>query len=128
MIGGECHENSNGADPKYFGIITGEQELDSKMLQIQSKRFYLDVKQNRRGRFIKIAEVSTDDVCRNHCMNYIRLNAVFYGLFQILRFDEQIFLISRWELVGERVACSCRCLILSSLEINWRSLMISTRN
>ncbi|VDP22140.1 unnamed protein product [Soboliphyme baturini] len=28
------------------------------MLQIQSKRFYLDVKQNRRGRFIKIAEVS----------------------------------------------------------------------
>ena len=35
----------------------GEEELDSKMLQIQSKRFYLDVKQNRRGRFIKVAEV-----------------------------------------------------------------------
>lgn len=34
-----------------------EQELASKMLQIQSKRFYLDVKQNRRGRFIKVAEV-----------------------------------------------------------------------
>ncbi|KAG1649773.1 Transcriptional activator protein Pur-beta [Nymphon striatum] len=29
------------------------------MLQIQSKRFYLDVKQNRRGRFIKVAEVGT---------------------------------------------------------------------
>lgn len=28
------------------------------MLQIQSKRFYLDVKQNRRGKFIKVAEVS----------------------------------------------------------------------
>lgn len=28
------------------------------MLQIQSKRFYLDVKQNRLGRFIKIAEVN----------------------------------------------------------------------
>ena len=28
------------------------------MLQIQSKRFYIDVKQNRRGRFVKIAEVS----------------------------------------------------------------------
>ncbi|XP_003375758.1 PurA ssDNA and RNA-binding protein [Trichinella spiralis] len=27
------------------------------MLQIQSKRFYLDVKENERGRFIKIAEV-----------------------------------------------------------------------
>lgn len=36
-----------------------EQELATKMLQIQSKRFYLDVKQNRRGRFIKVAEVST---------------------------------------------------------------------
>lgn len=35
----------------------GEEELASKTLQIQSKRFYLDVKQNRRGRFIKIAEV-----------------------------------------------------------------------
>ncbi|KAJ9592368.1 hypothetical protein L9F63_015974, partial [Diploptera punctata] len=34
----------------------GEQELATKMLQIQSKRFYLDVKQNRRGRFIKVAE------------------------------------------------------------------------
>lgn len=36
----------------------GEEELASKTLQIQSKRFYLDVKQNRRGRFIKIAEAS----------------------------------------------------------------------
>ncbi len=35
----------------------GETELASKMLQIQSKRFYLDVKQNARGRFIKMAEV-----------------------------------------------------------------------
>ncbi|XP_014681761.1 PREDICTED: transcriptional activator protein Pur-beta-like isoform X2 [Priapulus caudatus] len=34
-----------------------EQELATKMLQIQSKRFYLDVKQNKRGRFIKVAEV-----------------------------------------------------------------------
>ncbi|XP_076353219.1 transcriptional regulator protein Pur-beta-like isoform X3 [Tachypleus tridentatus] len=34
-----------------------EEELATKVLQIQSKRFYLDVKQNRRGRFIKVAEV-----------------------------------------------------------------------
>lgn len=39
------------------GSGPGEEELASKTLQIQSKRFYLDVKQNRRGRFIKIAEV-----------------------------------------------------------------------
>jgi len=37
----------------------GEEELASKTLHIQSKRFYLDVKQNRRGRFLKIAEVSS---------------------------------------------------------------------
>lgn len=41
-----------------------EQELATKMLQIQSKRFYLDVKQNRRGRFIKVAEV-------NHKLHYM---------------------------------------------------------
>nr|XP_018916743.1 PREDICTED: transcriptional activator protein Pur-beta isoform X2 [Bemisia tabaci] len=37
-----------------------EQELASKMLHIQSKRFYLDVKQNMRGKFIKIAEIGPD--------------------------------------------------------------------
>ncbi|NWW14461.1 PURA protein, partial [Oreocharis arfaki] len=33
------------------------QELASKRLDIQNKRFYLDVKQNAKGRFLKIAEV-----------------------------------------------------------------------
>ncbi|CAB3365920.1 Hypothetical predicted protein [Cloeon dipterum] len=42
------------------GQQQGEQELATKMLQIQSKRFYLDVKQNRRGRFIKVAEIGAD--------------------------------------------------------------------
>jgi len=36
---------------------SAEQELATRTLYIQSKRFYLDVKQNRRGRFIKVAEV-----------------------------------------------------------------------
>jgi len=30
------------------------------MLQIQSKRFYLDVKENKRGKFIKVAEIAAD--------------------------------------------------------------------
>ncbi|BHF57576.1 hypothetical protein SprV_0100051800 [Sparganum proliferum] len=34
-----------------------EQELASRTIQIQNKRFYLDVKQNPRGRFIKLTEV-----------------------------------------------------------------------
>lgn len=42
------------------GAAQAEQELATKMLQIQSKRFYLDVKQNRRGRFIKVAEIGAD--------------------------------------------------------------------
>lgn len=45
---GSKHEDEN---------VSGEQELATRTLTIQSKRFYLDVKQNRRGRFIKIAEV-----------------------------------------------------------------------
>ena len=39
-----------------------EEELASRTLQIQSKRFYLDVKENRRGRFLKIAEVCMHDL------------------------------------------------------------------
>lgn len=38
---------------------SGEEELASKTIFIQSKRFYFDVKQNQRGRFLKIAEVSS---------------------------------------------------------------------
>ena len=34
-----------------------EKELASQLIQIQSKRFYIDVKENQRGRFIKLAEV-----------------------------------------------------------------------
>ena len=45
----------------------GEQELATKMLQIQSKRFYLDVKENKRGKFIKVSNT-----------NYIYLNYIYY--------------------------------------------------
>ena len=41
----------------YYPQPNDTEELASKMVYIQNKRFYLDVKQNRRGRFIKIAEV-----------------------------------------------------------------------
>ena len=39
-------------------FITGD--LASRTLVLESKRFYLDVKENTRGRFIKIAEISAD--------------------------------------------------------------------
>lgn len=54
------HESGDEHSPSAPGKgNAGEEELASKVLQIQTKRFYLDVKQNRRGRFIKIAEVGT---------------------------------------------------------------------
>ncbi len=42
-----------------FSLVTGVQELATKTLHIQSKRYYIDVKQNRRGKFLKIAEVGS---------------------------------------------------------------------
>jgi len=44
-----------------------EEELASRTLQIQAKRFYLDVKENRRGRFLKIAEVCVISVLKCIC-------------------------------------------------------------
>nr|XP_020019560.1 transcriptional activator protein Pur-beta [Castor canadensis] len=43
--------------PRNSGGEQETQELASKRLDIQNKRFYLDVKQNAKGRFLKIAEV-----------------------------------------------------------------------
>ncbi|KAK4471988.1 hypothetical protein MN116_005366 [Schistosoma mekongi] len=40
--------------------IQEEENLASVALQVQKKRFYVDVKKNRRGIFMKIAEVSSD--------------------------------------------------------------------
>lgn len=37
-----------------------EEELESKQLNILYKRYYVDVKQNNRGRFIKIAEMGSN--------------------------------------------------------------------
>ena len=34
--------------------------MASRTLVLESKRFYLDVKENQRGRFIKVAEISAD--------------------------------------------------------------------
>jgi len=41
----------------FYLLGYGVRELASKILQIQAKKFFLDVKENRRGRFIKISEV-----------------------------------------------------------------------
>ncbi|CAO2611848.1 Purine-rich element-binding protein gamma [Lemmus lemmus] len=48
---------SASATPNQAGGASEIQELASKRVDIQKKRFYLDVKQSSRGRFLKIAEV-----------------------------------------------------------------------
>jgi len=58
---GRFEERSNfdvrgGRQGQAFGV----EELSSKLLQIQAKKFYLDVKQNKRGRFVKISEVGAN--------------------------------------------------------------------
>ncbi len=53
---------SEYSDEKQQGRRRGnstEKELASQQIQIQSKRFYIDVKENQRGRFIKLAEVGS---------------------------------------------------------------------
>ena len=50
MIEFECRSNS----------LLMQGDLASRTLVLESKRFYLDVKENQRGRFIKIAEISAD--------------------------------------------------------------------
>jgi len=51
-------EGSGEGGKRFYQQQLETEELASKMVFIQNKRFYLDVKQNRRGRFIKIAEVT----------------------------------------------------------------------
>ena len=54
--------------------------MATKMLQIQSKRFYLDVKQNRRGKFIKVAEIGADG----------RRSQIFLALSTAAEFRDQL--------------------------------------
>ena len=53
---GSMHPVTGGAGSA-SGLQHETQELASKRVDIQNKRFYLDVKQNAKGRFLKIAEV-----------------------------------------------------------------------
>lgn len=51
----------SGSESGSEDIPLGTQgDLASRTLVLESKRFYLDVKENQRGRFIKIAEISAD--------------------------------------------------------------------
>jgi len=55
-------------------------ELACKTFQIQSKRYYIDVKENKRGKFIKAAEVAADG----------RRNQIFLSLSTAAEFRDQL--------------------------------------
>lgn len=82
-VAGESAGGGGGGPGR--GPTEGEEELATRMLQIQSKRFYLDVKQNWRGRFLKIAEVGPGS---------------FFG-------KSKTKLLARSALAGGKAACSC---------------------
>ncbi len=89
--------------PPFQGHSTppGEQELATKVLLVQSKRFYLDVKENKRGRFIKVAEVG-----------YVRPRWLFIHCVYSLRC-----------FTGAKDIASCRGSLYHSLCSVWRSLI-----
>lgn len=108
-----------------FIVGSGEQELATRTLQIQSKRFYLDVKQNRRGRFIKIAEVCVWKInCKSGialhwlycCFNYLLFYVVLLGFF-FFTMDS----LYRLGLEGRRAAFSLPCLLQQNSETIWQN-------
>jgi hypothetical protein len=60
MSGSETGSEDQGGRPPRGGGGPAGGDLASRTLVLESKRFYLDVKENTRGRFIKIAEISAD--------------------------------------------------------------------
>jgi len=56
----EHHQGGGGGGARGGGGGRGGGDLASRSLVLENKRFYLDVKENPRGRFIKMAEISPD--------------------------------------------------------------------
>lgn len=104
------------------------------MLQIQSKRFYLDVKQNLRGRFIKVAEVSTSrDQISNFNEKSTKKNNQFPSLFDMeckfhaISCNPIHTLTHRLEPMEGAVKYFQHYLLLPNFVIIYRHSVISTR-
>lgn len=58
-MNGEEREPGKGEkrmEPAMDGVSRGDKELCSETLRIESKLFYLDLKENSRGRYVKVSE------------------------------------------------------------------------
>jgi len=61
---------------EYYKEERGQGDLATRSLILENKKFYLDVKENQRGRFIKIAEMSTEGR-KNQIMMTVSAAAIF---------------------------------------------------
>jgi len=61
-------------------------DMASRTLMLENKRFYLDVKENQRGRFIKIAEISPEGRKNQILMNFSTATQFSQNLVQFLNF------------------------------------------
>jgi len=80
-----CSES--GSDDMPLGA---QGDLASRTLVLESKRFYLDVKENQRGRFIKIAEISADGRKNQILMTFSTAGIFSQNLQKFIEFYEDI--------------------------------------
>jgi len=81
----------SGSDSGSEGIPIGTQgDLASRNLVLESKRFYLDVKENQRGRFIKIAEISADGRKNQILMTFATAALFNQNLLDFIEFYQQL--------------------------------------
>merc|ERR1712010_123895 len=81
---GRAGSGGAGGDGKGGG------DLASRTLVLESKRFYLDVKENQRGRFIKIAEISADGRKNQILMTFSTAGIFSQNLQKFIEFYEDI--------------------------------------
>ena len=62
------------------------QDLASRTIFLDPKRFYLDVNENQRGRFLKIAEVSPDGRKNQILMTFATANVFSENLIKMIDF------------------------------------------
>jgi hypothetical protein len=65
-------------------------DLASRTLVLESKRFYLDVKENQRGRFIKVAEISADGRKNQILMTFSTAALFSQNLVTFIEFYQQL--------------------------------------
>merc|ERR1711878_32695 len=61
-------------------------DLASRTITLEGNRFYLDVKENQRGRFIKIAEMSADGRKNQIMMSFSTANQFHQNLTKFMEF------------------------------------------